>query len=275
MEEQTILRPFIRWAGGKQNLIRYLLENIPQKGTINKYWEPFLGAGSLFFANDFKEAELSDVNSHLVNAYIQIQKNPKGVHDFLRHHLSNFTVDYYYQLRLIYNSYLDENSIEQAARFIFLVHTCFNGIYRVNGKGEYNVPIGKMNPSLPSLDHLTKISTKLKDVSIISRSYADILLAVKEKDFIYLDPPYPKLDEKDQFQQYTVDKFSGKHQIELAEFANNLKNSGCFVMISNSKVPLIKELYKDWIIEEVPVVRYVNCKKERIKINELIIRNYG
>jgi len=274
VQQENILRPFIRWAGGKQTLIKHLQANLPDKTLVKRYWEPFLGAGSLFFANDFKKAELSDVNSQLINSYNQIKKDPKAVYDLLQFFKDNFNTSYYYQLRLLYNNQIDECSVEQAARFIFLVHTCFNGIYRVNAKGHYNVPIGKMNPSLPSYEHLVTISKKLKGIKIVNRSYADILIAVKEKDFIYLDPPYPKLDDKDQFQQYTPDKFSQKHQIELAEFANKLRAIGCFVMISNSKVPLIEELYKDWIIEEVPVIRYVSCKKERIKLQELIIKNY-
>ena len=108
----------------------------------------------------------------------------------------------------------------------------------------------------------------------MTRSYEDILPLVEERNFIYIDPPYPKLDEKEQFQQYTIDKFSEKHQTELAGFANDLHDRGCFVMISNSDVPLIRNLYIGWNIEEVPVVRYISCKKERIKMNELIIKNY-
>lgn len=270
----NFLRPFIRWAGGKQNLVKYLLQNLPDEENINKYWEPFLGAGSLFFSNGFRNAEISDVNQHLINAYQQIKNNPESVHRRLLHHKRNFTKEYYYQLRDAYNAHLNQNTIEQAGRFIFLVHTCFNGIYRVNAQGEYNVPIGKMNPSLPTLEHLQKISNKLQNIKIQTRSYEKILLSVKKGDFIYLDPPYPPLDWSSQLQQFTSYKFSEQNQRELSDFAGQLKKKGCKIMISNSKVPLIEELYQNWNIVEVPVVRYVSCKKERKKINELIIKNY-
>lgn len=270
----NFLRPFIRWAGGKQNLVKYLLQNLPNEEAINKYWEPFLGAGSLFFSNGFTNAELSDVNQHLINAYQQIKNDPENVHRRLLHHKRIFTKKYYYELRDTYNRHLHQNTVEQAARFIFLVHTCFNGIYRVNAKGEYNVPIGKLKPSLPTLEHLRKISNKLQEIEIHTRSYEHILALVEERDFIYLDPPYPKLDEKEQFQQYTIDKFSREHQIELAAFANELHAQGCFVMISNSDIPMIRDFYHNWTIREIPVVRYVSCKKTKIKLNELIIKNY-
>ncbi len=273
-EENNFLRPFIRWAGGKQNLVKYLLENTPANDQINKYWEPFLGAGSLFFANGFTNAGISDVNASLTNAYQQIKVNPTSVYHSLLDHRRIFDVEYYYDLRNEYNKQRHQKTIEQAARFIFLVHTSFNGIYRVNSKGEYNVPIGKMNPSLPSLDHLRKASKKLQQIEILNCSYKDILPFVQENDFIYLDPPYPKLIEKDQFQQFTVDKFSEQDQRELAGFANELNKRGCYVMLSNSKVPLIENLYSNWNLIEVPVVRYVSCKKERKKITELIIKNY-
>ncbi|HEU5052958.1 MAG TPA: Dam family site-specific DNA-(adenine-N6)-methyltransferase [Hanamia sp.] len=271
---ENFIRPFIRWAGGKQNLVKYLLQNLPDEHRINKYWEPFVGAGSLFFSNGFTNAEISDVNEHLINAYRQIRSNPQAVYRRLQDHKKKFNAEYYYQLRQVFNQHLNQNTIEQAARFIFLVHTCFNGMYRVNAKGEYNVPIGKMEPSLPTIEHLKKISLKLQNIQIVSRSYEEILPLVKHRNFVYIDPPYPKLDKKKQFQQYTIDRFSENHQTDLANFANNLHDKGCFVMISNSDVPLIKELYNGWNIQEVPVVRYISCKKERIKVNELIIKNY-
>lgn len=274
MSDKKILRPFIRWAGGKQNLVKYLLQNLPDEKKIGKYWEPFLGAGSLFFANGFKRAALSDVNEHLVNAYWQIKRNPKAVYDRLLNHRRNFNEEYYYQVRETYNNHLTEKTIEQASRFIFLVHTSFNGIYRVNAKGRYNVPIGKMNPSLPTLSHLKSISKKLNGITIKTCSYETILPLTNGSDFIYLDPPYPKLNEKDQFQQFTIDKFSEKHQYELSEFAKSLNRKGCFVLISNSDIPLITDLYKDWNITRIPTIRYVSCKKEKIKLNELIIKNY-
>jgi DNA adenine methylase len=271
---KNFLRPFIRWAGGKQNLVRNLLENTPDDDKVNKYWEPFLGAGSLFLANGFRKAELSDINEHLINAYQQIKNNPKAVHNRLLFHKRNFNKKYYYRLRDLYNEHLTENTIEQASRFIFLVHTSYNGIYRVNQQGEYNVPIGKMEPSLPSLEHLRNVSKKLKNIMIKPRPYQDILPLVSEGDFIYLDPPYPPLDWDTQLQQFTSSKFTKQHQKQLAVFANQLSDNGCLVMISNSDIPLIRRLYKDWNIITLETTRWVSCKSMRKKVNELLIMNY-
>ena len=133
----------------------------------------------------------------------------------------------------------------------------------------YLIFLGRLFPC-----HLKKVSEKLQRIPLKIQSYEAIYNNVKQYDFIYLDPPYPKLNQNEQFQQFTIDKFSEEHQRELAEFAEQLKNKGCKIMVSNSKVPLIEKLYENWNIVEVPVVRYVSCKKERIKINELIIKSY-
>jgi DNA adenine methylase len=142
----------------------------------------------LFFANGFKKAELSDVNEHLINAYKQIKINPESVYKRLFVHKRKIAEDYYYEVRDVYNSHLYETTIEQAARFIFLVHTCYNGMYRVNGNGEYNVPFGKTNPSLPSFEHLKKVSKKLQRIPLKIQSYDTIYDKVKKKDFTYIDP---------------------------------------------------------------------------------------
>jgi DNA adenine methylase len=134
--DEIILRPFIRWAGGKQKRIKHLINSQSPKEQINKYWEPFLGAGSLFFANDFKNAERSDVNVHLINAYRHINTNPKGVYDLLQYHLKNFTVDYYYKLRSLYNSQLNENSIEQGAMFVPSIPAFITIFDRISLKGR-------------------------------------------------------------------------------------------------------------------------------------------
>ena len=202
--EVNIVRPFIRWAGGKQNLIKVLVKKIP-KDFSGRYFEPFLGAGSLFFAGNFKEAFLSDVNPHLINAFESVKSNPELIFDLLIQHRKKFSVDYYYTLRKKFNADKTKFNHEQAARFIFLVHTSFNGIYRVNRKGEYNVPIGKIEPNLPELFHLLTVKEKLTNAKLNTVDYDSILSQVRAGDFVYLDPPYPALDGKTQFQQFTID----------------------------------------------------------------------
>jgi DNA adenine methylase len=270
------MKPFLRWAGGKQNLIKDLLAYLPPEDKVNRYFEPFLGAGSLFFATNYKKCFLSDINKDLMNCYRYIKKDPKLIAKSLERHNINYQLDeqYYYKIRDRFNKNLEEISSKQAARFIFLIHSSFNGIYRVNLKGEYNVPIGKRKPALPTFDYLKKISTKLHGNHLAKRPYSEILKMTKKGDFIYLDPPYPPINGTSFFQHYTKDKFPPRDQIKVAEFANKLDEKGCYVMISNASTTLIKELYKNWHVHELETTRYINCKSNRFKVKELIINNY-
>lgn len=270
------MKPFLRWAGGKQNLIKDLLKYLPPTEKVNRYFEPFLGAGSLFFATEYKKCFLSDINKDLINCYRAIKKDPKLIAKSLERHNANYQKDeqYYYKVRDRFNEYLEEISLKQAARFIFLIHTSFNGIYRVNLKGKYNVPIGKRKPALPSFEYLNEISKKLKGNHLAKRSYNKILNMTKKGDFIYLDPPYPPINGTSFFQHYTKDKFSQKDQAKVADFANELNQKSCFVMISNANTEMIRKLYNNWNINELETTRYISCKSKRIKVNELIITNF-
>lgn len=267
------VKPFIRWAGGKQNLVVKLSEHLP-KSISGSYFEPFLGAGSLFFYNNFNNPHLSDINPHLINSYISIRDYAEEVANRLVFHKKRVSKEYYYKLREYFNKRKGQFTIDQAAIFIFLVHTSFNGIYRVNKKGEYNVPFGKGKPAIPDITHLKKIQLKLKGATITNGMYEDIIPIIKPDDLVYFDPPYPPLNNTSFFQHYSIDKFPDKQQIELAEYAHNLNKIGAFVMISNAETPMIKNLYKDWKIKKVSAYRYVNCKAERVAVNELIITNF-
>ena len=274
MNNEIDLKPFLRWAGGKQNFINDLIKHIPQINENSAYFEPFLGAGSLFFACNFKNVMLSDINNHLVNTYKCIKLNPYLIHHKLQYLKSRLTQDYYYNIRSKFNKNINNYSYQQAARFIFLVHTSFNGIYRVNTKGLYNVPFGKIKPSLPSLEQLYKISNKLKNAKIINGSYQLISNLVKAEDFIYLDPPYPAINNSSSFQHYTIGRFSNEEQTKLATFANELSNKGCNVMITNANTKLIRDLYVGWTIKKMKQTRFITCKKIRHRVTELIITNY-
>ncbi|MDP2235400.1 MAG: Dam family site-specific DNA-(adenine-N6)-methyltransferase [Bacteroidales bacterium] len=267
------VKPFIRWAGGKQNLVLKLSEHLPKK-MFGSYFEPFVGAGSLFFHNKFENPHLSDINPHLINSFISIRDSAEEVSNRLVFHKKRVSREYYYKLRDVFNKRKDQFTIDQAAIFIFLVHTSFNGIYRVNKKGEYNVPFGKGKPAIPDIAHLLKIQNKLKGVTITNGMYEDILSSVKRDDFVYFDPPYPPLNDTSFFQHYSIDKFPNQQQIELSEYAQDLNKIGAFVMISNAETPMIKELYKGWKVNKVSAYRYVNCKAERKAVSELIITNY-
>ena len=266
------IKPFIRWAGGKQNLVKEISLNVPQ--NFNVYFEPFLGAGSLFLQNNFENAVISDINPSLINAFRQIQINPLEVYKYLKINVDNFSSDYYYRLRDQFNSRINEESADIAAAFIFLVHTSFNGIYRVNKKGQYNVPFGKTNPAFPSLEHLNLVSSKLQGVIIENSMYQDIINKIEKNDFVYFDPPYPPLNQTSFFNQYSIQKFGDFQQEELSQISNELSQKGVNVMISNADLPFIRQLYKNWNIETIKTIRYINCKAERKQVTELIIKNY-
>jgi DNA adenine methylase len=267
------IKPFIRWAGGKQNLVLKLSEYLPNE-ISGSYFEPFVGAGSLFFHNNFINPHLSDINPHLINSYLSIRDSADEVSDRLLFYKKKVSKEYYYKIRDIFNKRKHDFTIDQAAIFIFLVHTSFNGIYRVNKKGEYNVPFGKLKPAIPDCSHLLNIQKKLKGSIITNGMYEDVIHNVKKNDFVYFDPPYPPLNETSFFQHYSIDKFPYQQQIELSEYAQELSDIGVFIMISNAETPMIKKLYKGWNIKVVSAYRYVNCKAERKIVNELIITNY-
>jgi len=271
------MKTFLRWAGGKQNLINDLLKHLPPNEKVNRYFEPFLGAASLFFATEYKKCYLSDINRDLINSYKSIKKNPEIVTELFNKHLHKFykKKNYYYKIRDKFNNNKNNGTIEQAARFIFLIHTSYNGIYRVNSSGKYNVPVGDKNPSFLTDEYLIEVSKKLLGTCISTKPYKRIKKLVKKGDLIYLDPPYPPLNGTSYFQHYTKDKFPENEQKKLATFANELTKKECFVMISNADTSLIRELYNDWNIFEFKVTRCISSKKERMKVKELIITNYG
>ncbi len=267
------IKPFIRWAGGKQNLVKELAAHLPKK-KFNRYFEPFLGAGSLFLHSQFGESVLSDINPHLINAYTQIKNSPREVISRLTFHKNKVSPEYYYSVRETFNSRKDLFTVDQAALFIFLVHTSFNGIYRVNQKGEYNVPFGKLKHAIPGKEHIYAISERLKNALLVNAMYEDIIPQIKKGDFVYFDPPYPPLTETSFFQHYSIDKFPDSQQKALAKECEKISKLGALIMVSNADTPEIREYYKGWKVQEVDTYRYVNCKSDRKKVNELIITNY-
>ena len=267
------IQPFLRWAGGKIHLIDKLLQFVPRDFKERIYRESFLGGGSMFFALCPPEAILSDLNSHLINCYRMIRDHPKLVYFYLEQHANQHSSEFYYKIRDEYNR--SKFSIEQAARFIYLNKTSFNGIFRVNKKGEFNVPFGKINkPALPSLDQLESISSVLKNKKLMTSTYEKILKDAKQDEFIYLDPPYPPLNETANFTHYTKERFGDNDQIKLSKTAHWLNNQGCLVMISNADLPKIRELYEGWNMYILPATRWITCKSIKHKVNEIVITNY-
>ena len=266
-------KPFLRWAGGKQLLLKHILPFIYKDYDQNTYWEPFLGSGAFFFALRPKRAVLSDLNKHLINCFKAIKDDPYEVHEHLSKFTKTITPSNYYKIRNDFNK--NGLSIINAARFIYLNRTCFNGLYRVNKNEKFNVPYGyKKNPIIPTKEDLLNACNLLQNSLIISGSYEDVLVNAEKGDFIYLDPPYPPLDKTSYFNNYTKQKFTHKDQILLSRVSKELDKKGCLLMISNADLKEIRDLYHGWDIQSLSVVRWITCKRTKHKVNEIIIRNY-
>jgi len=266
-------RPFLKWAGGKINLIHELVKFLPPDINQRRYIEPFLGGGSMFFYLAPKKSIVSDINNKLINCYKQIRDNPDQVFYTLVNYQKRHSSKFYYALRDKYNKSSD--SAEEAAQFIYLNKAAFNGIFRVNNRGEFNVPFNqKEKIGIPSMEQLAAASRLLKKTKIISADYKSVLGKTNEGDFLYLDPPYPPLNGTAYFTHYTKEKFIMQDQQELANIANIASNAGAKVLISNANTEDIKHLYNNWHKIILPVRRWITCKKEKHLVEELIIKNY-
>ena len=265
--------PILRWVGGKRQLLPYLLDRLPAGIESLRYFEPFLGAGSLFFSLVPAKAFLSDANRHLVHTYEHIKRQPDLVYSYLRTHSNSSCEEYYYRIRDSYNHSVF--STAQASRFIYLNKTCFNGIFRVNQKGAFNVPYGRKEPpALPTLAQLRNASKALSMATLGACQYRDAIKDCSKGDFVYLDPPYPPINGTAYFTHYTSDRFGMSDQEELGALVHELSARKVLFMMTNADTPLIRKLYGHYHITEVPVIRYVTCKSKKYSARELIITNY-
>jgi DNA adenine methylase len=268
------MKPLIRWAGGKQAIVSQIYDLFPKTNTVECYYEPFLGAGSVFFFNNFKNAVLSDLNNELINFYVYVRDKPKDFYKRLMTEIKYFDEDKYYKCRTLFNKKLNTNSLAQAVRFFLLNKYNYNGIYRVNQNGFYNVPFGKPVPTHPSLDEIILVSNHLKGIKLVNFSYEKILEYVKANDFVYLDPPYPPLNKTSMFRHYTANRFGDEDQYMLAQFCKELDKRGVKFFMSNANTETIISLFNEFEIIEIEKTRFVSCKSTREKGKELYIRNY-
>lgn len=271
IDELPAPRPFLKWVGGKSQLLDQLRPLLPP--MFGRYFEPFVGGAALFFAIRPPRATLSDVNEELIDCYRAIRDDVDGVLDALVAH--RYERDHYYEVRDIDPKSL--SLVERAARTIFLNKTGFNGLYRVNRAGKFNVPFGRhANPSFADEENLRSCALALRGVELLVRDFRAVLGGASRGDFVYFDPPYVPVSETADFTSYAAGGFSMRAQEELADVFRRLTEKGVYAMLSNSGAPLVRELYAGFAIDDVYAARNVNSNAaKRGKVVEVVVRNYG
>jgi DNA adenine methylase len=266
---QNKVRPILKWAGGKSSLLSQLVPHFPKK--FNRYMEPFFGGGAVFFSlAEGIPAIINDSNPNLFNLYSVIRDFPHELNEILKLYTEKYSEEFYYELR---NTKV-ENKIEEAAKTLFLNKTCFNGLYRQNSKGEFNVPFGKRIkcPALSNLENILFVSQKLKKANLFNEDFEKILSISCAGDFIYCDPPYEPLSRTSSFNSYTGLGFSQKDQERLYESVKQASLKGATIALSHSSAPFILNLYKEFKIHKILARRSINSNgAKRGKINEVLI----
>ena len=274
-------KPFVKWAGGKRQIIEQLKKYIPE--DFDTYYEPFVGGGALLFELSPKKVVINDFNKELINVYEVLcdEKKFKKMCSVLNSYEANHSEEFYYEIR---NKDRNKNTFNRlsdytrAARTIYLNKACFNGLYRVNSKNEFNVPFGKKTKvNTYEGSNLITVSNYLSNtdyqIKILSVDFEKSVKDAKKGDFIYFDPPYDS--DTSTFNSYTENGFGKDEQERLAKVYKDLDSRGCYVMLSNHNTTLINELYKDYNIHVIEAKRNINANgKKRGKVEEVIITNY-
>jgi len=290
------IKPFVKWAGGKRQIVHHLFNNMPKEVIKDSesfiYIEPFVGGGALFFhlvskGFKFRKVILNDINKDLMNAYRIIKEKPYELIKELEKITNEFfslneeeRKKYYYQARELFNKLKKEenNLIKSSALFIFLNKTCYNGLFRVNKRGNFNVPYGRYrNPKIFDKRNLLKISKVLRNVILLNEDFEAIEEYVDDKTFIYFDPPYKPINKTSSFTSYNSKEFDDKEQIRLSEFFKKLDKKGAKLMLSNSCVlDFFNKLFSGFKIKKINARRMINSKgdKRSQEVCELIITNY-
>lgn len=305
-EQKTVsAKPFLKWAGGKGQLLDAIESNLPvefSNGSIDKYFEPFIGGGAVFFhlsnKYPFEKIYISDFNRELIISYKVVKEKVEPLIDVLKNIENNYLSlssgerkEYFYSIRNEFNRNItiinfdsfDLAWIERTAQLIFLNRTCFNGLFRVNKQGEFNVPFGKYkNPRICDKDNLQKVSLLLQDTIIERGDFTIFTEFIDESSFVYFDPPYRPINSSSSFTSYSMQNFDDTEQLRLAEYFRLLDEKKAKLMLSNSDPKNINEsddffidAYKGFNIESVQASRNINSKgNKRGKISELLITNY-
>ena len=274
IEKNVRAKPFVKWVGGKTQLLPELTARIPD--NFSRYFEPFVGGGALFFYLQPEQSILIDINEELTNTYRVMKEKTEELIAALKQH--TYEKDYYYRVRNIdrTNEYKNWSDVQRANRLIYLNKSCFNGLYRVNSKGEFNTPFGSYkNPRIVDEANLRAASIALQKAQIITGSFLEVESMINRDDFVYFDPPYAPLNATSNFTGYSQEGFDGELQEELRNLCDRLNQRGIRFMVSNSSAPLILDLYQNYQIDFVYATRAINSKgHKRGKIPEVIVSNY-
>lgn len=271
--------PVVKWAGGKRQLLDHLMRRVPR--DFNHYFEPFLGGGALLLNLQPRKKTVNDLNSALMSLYRRIKDHPEDLIEEVKKLDTGLQTaktpggEYFYNLRNRYNELISNGSycLETDALMLFLNKHCFNGLYRVNAKGHFNVPFnGSTSPSM-SEDNIRAVSAALQEAVLLNQDFEKACEGAQSGDFIFLDSPYAPI-KTDSFRDYTKEGFSLADHERLSHLFRDLDRRGCMVMLTNHDTPLIRELYRGYRIEIVPVRRAINSDASKRKGTEVIITNY-
>lgn len=270
---EPVPRPFVKWAGGKRQLLSILTQSSPN--SFNRYFEPFIGGGAFLFSQLPERATIADVNPELINCYQVIRDDVEALIRSLKLHKNN--EKHFYEVRA--KDIKKLTPVQRASRFIYLNKTCFNGLYRENRNGQFNTPFGRYdNPKIVDKENLIAINAYLNnaDIEINCGSYQSILNEAQAGDFVYFDPPYVPLTKTANFAGYVKDGFGINDQIELSKVYSQLSKKGVMVMLSNSNTDVIHDLYKSFKIKTIHATRSINCKggSRGKEANEVLVTNY-
>lgn len=270
------LTPFVKWAGGKTQLLPEILKRVPKE--FNNYYEPFIGGGTVLLALQPNNATINDINSELIHVYKTIANEPlKLIQTIYKLDSCDCTQEYYNKQKELYNKLIIDNkyNTDMAALFIFLNKHCFNGLYRVNKQGLFNVPWNKKVTGVSvDIANILKVSKYLKNVNILNGDFQNSIKNSDEGDFIFIDSPYDLLS-NNSFVDYSKEGFKKEDHVRLSKVFKDLNNRGCYCMLTNHNTSLINELYYDFNIDIVDVRRSINSNGNNRKGKEVIITNYN
>lgn len=271
------MKPILKWAGGKTQLLKYIREMLPP--VWNRYFEPFLGGGAVLLELAPRDATVNDINPELVNMYRQVRKGVDAVVACLKeldaqHEEADNAGDFYYSIRAQFNEQLGSGTAAQAARLIYINKHCFNGLFRVNARGCFNVPFNNRRRGESFCEeNMRAMSRYLQQVHILNGDFEDALHTAEKGDFVFVDSPYAPLNPTS-FTDYAKEGFEYADHVRLAEVYRHLSAQGAYCMLTNHNTELVRELYGDFFLRVVPVARNINSRASARKGEEVIITNY-